>query len=50
METGRNHIRQHTCVSWADVGWQQCQVAVCIIYMEVFGKYAIFEVGEFPAR
>ena len=49
METGGNHIGKHAGVYHIDILRKQSQVSVCIIYMEIIGKYAVFEVGEFPA-
>ena len=48
MEPSRYHIGQHAGVYNIDIIGQKCQVTVSIIYMEVFGEYAILEVGELP--
>ena len=49
MESRREHVGKHAGVDGVDALGDQGQIAVGVVDVEVLGKNAVFEVGEFPA-
>ena len=48
MESGGNHVGENAGICGIHAFGHVSQVAVGVVYVEVLGKDAVFEVGEFP--
>ena len=50
MKSRGHHIAQHDRRSRIDALGKTRKVGIRLVDMEILGKYAVFEIGKFPAR